>query len=39
MKITQSINPKKDVDGFHPSNIGRMVLNLPTYLPTPGILV
>ena len=40
MKITQSINPKKDVDGFHPSNIGRMVLNLPTYLPaTPaGIL-
>ena len=40
IKITQSINPKKDVDGFHPSNIGRMVLNLPTYLPaTPaGIL-
>ena len=40
MKITQSINPKKDVDGFHPLNIGRMVLNLPTYLPaTPaGIL-
>ena len=40
IKITQSINPNKDVDGFHPSNIGRMSLNLPTYLPaTPfGIL-
>ena len=40
MKVTQAINPKKDVDGFHPSNIGRMVLNLPTYIPaTPaGIL-
>ena len=39
-KVTQSIDPKKDVDGFHPSNIGRMVLNLKTYLPaTPsGIL-
>jgi methylenetetrahydrofolate dehydrogenase (NADP+)/methenyltetrahydrofolate cyclohydrolase len=40
MKVTQSINPTKDVDGFHPANIGRMALNLPTYLPaTPaGIL-
>jgi len=40
MKITQAINPQKDVDGFHPENIGRMVLNIPTYLPaTPaGIL-
>ena len=40
MKITQAINPVKDVDGFHPQNIGRMALNLPTYLPaTPaGIL-
>ena len=40
MRITQSINPAKDVDGFHPENIGRMALNLPTYLPaTPaGIL-
>lgn len=32
-KITEAIDPKKDVDGFHPQNIGRMVLNLPTYLP------
>ncbi|MAO71122.1 MAG: bifunctional methylenetetrahydrofolate dehydrogenase/methenyltetrahydrofolate cyclohydrolase FolD [Flavobacteriales bacterium] len=40
MKVTEAIDPKKDVDGFHPSNIGRMCLNLPTYLPaTPsGIL-
>lgn len=39
-KIIQSINPKKDVDGFHPMNVGRMTIGLPTYLPaTPyGIL-
>jgi methylenetetrahydrofolate dehydrogenase (NADP+)/methenyltetrahydrofolate cyclohydrolase len=40
MKVTEAVNPGKDVDGFHPENIGRMVLNLATYLPaTPaGIL-
>ena len=40
MRVTEFINPSKDVDGFHPYNIGRMALNLPTYLPaTPaGIL-
>ena len=40
MKVTEAVNPSKDVDGFHPENIGRMVLNLATYLPaTPaGIL-
>ena len=40
MKVTEAIDPKKDVDGFHPSNIGRMALNLPKYLPAPpaGIL-
>lgn len=40
MKITQAIDPKKDVDGFHPVNLGNMVLNLPGFLPaTPaGIL-
>lgn len=32
-KIIQAINVKKDVDGFHPENIGRMTLNLPCYLP------
>lgn len=33
MKITQAIDPLKDVDGFHPSNLGNMVLNLPGFLP------
>ena len=39
-KVIETIAPEKDVDGFHPSNVGRMALNLPTYLPaTPyGIL-
>lgn len=31
-KIIQKINPAKDVDGFHPVNIGKMVLGLPTYI-------
>lgn len=33
LKVIESINPQKDVDGFHPANIGRMALNLPSYLP------
>ena len=33
MKVTEAIDPKKDVDGFHPSNIGRMVLNLASIYP------
>lgn len=39
-KVTQAINPNKDVDGFHPENIGKTALNLPAFLPaTPfGIL-
>ena len=39
-KVIEAIAPEKDVDGFHPANVGRMALNLPTYLPaTPyGIL-
>ncbi len=39
-KVTEAISPNKDVDGFHPWNIGKMILNLPTFLPaTPfGIL-
>lgn len=32
-KITLAIDPKKDVDGFHPINLGNMVLNLPGFLP------
>ena len=40
MKVTETILPSKDVDGFHPENIGKMALNLPAFLPaTPaGIL-
>lgn len=40
-KVIAHIAPEKDVDGFHPANVGRMVLNQPTYLPaTPmGILL
>lgn len=39
--VTLAIDPTKDVDGFHPENVGKMALNLPTYLPaTPhGILM
>jgi methylenetetrahydrofolate dehydrogenase (NADP+) / methenyltetrahydrofolate cyclohydrolase len=39
-KVIQQIDPAKDVDGFHPVNMGRMAMNLPSYLPaTPfGIL-
>ena len=40
MKITQAIDPKKDVDGFHPVNLGNMVLNLPGFLPaTPAGII
>jgi methylenetetrahydrofolate dehydrogenase (NADP+)/methenyltetrahydrofolate cyclohydrolase len=40
-KVLLAIDPIKDVDGFHPENVGRMALGLPTYLPaTPyGILM
>ena len=39
-KVLKAINPDKDVDGFHPTNVGRMALDLPCFLPaTPyGIL-
>ena len=40
IKVTETIVPEKDVDGFHPISLGRMVLNLPTYLPaTPAGIV
>jgi len=32
-EITLAIDPKKDVDGFHPANFGRMAQGLPAYLP------
>lgn len=39
-KILMAINPDKDVDGFHPVNVGKMTLDLPTFISaTPfGIL-
>tara|TARA_B110000037_G_scaffold127364_1_gene144905 strand:- start:108 stop:989 length:882 start_codon:yes stop_codon:yes gene_type:complete len=33
VKVTLAIDPKKDVDGFHPVNFGRMAQGLPCYLP------
>ncbi|UOQ68267.1 bifunctional 5,10-methylenetetrahydrofolate dehydrogenase/5,10-methenyltetrahydrofolate cyclohydrolase [Hymenobacter volaticus] len=39
-KVIESIRPEKDVDGFHPMNIGRMVAGLPALLPaTPSGIV
>jgi len=32
-KILLAIDPKKDVDGFHPSNFGRMVLEMDAFIP------
>ena len=39
-KILMAVDPDKDVDGFHPMNVGKMALNLPTFISaTPfGIL-
>lgn len=33
MEITLAIDPAKDVDGFHPMNVGLMTIGLPAYLP------
>jgi methylenetetrahydrofolate dehydrogenase (NADP+) / methenyltetrahydrofolate cyclohydrolase len=39
-KITLAIDPRKDVDGFHPVNLGNMVLGLPGFLPaTPAGII
>ena len=40
-KVIEAIDPKKDVDGFHPSNVGRLVQGLNTFIPaTPyGVLL
>ncbi len=32
-EVLLAINPKKDVDGFHPVNIGKMVIGEPDFLP------
>lgn len=40
-KVILSIDPQKDVDGFHPMSVGRMVQGLPSFIPaTPyGIML
>lgn len=39
-KIIETIDPAKDVDGFHPINMGRMVIGLPSYISaTPAGIV
>lgn len=40
-KVTETIDHRKDVDGFHPINLGRMMRNLPCFIPaTPyGIML
>jgi methylenetetrahydrofolate dehydrogenase (NADP+)/methenyltetrahydrofolate cyclohydrolase len=40
-EVINTIDPAKDVDGFHPSNVGKMVLGQPTFIPaTPyGIML
>lgn len=39
-KILLAIDPEKDVDGFHPVNVGKMMLNLPCFLPaTPAGII
>ncbi|GAB1857062.1 tetrahydrofolate dehydrogenase/cyclohydrolase catalytic domain-containing protein [Flavobacteriaceae bacterium MHTCC 0001] len=32
-KVLMAVDPDKDVDGFHPTNVGKMALDLPTFLP------
>lgn len=31
-KVKEAVSPEKDVDGFHPENVGKMALNLPTFV-------
>ena len=39
-KIINAISLEKDVDGFHPTNIGNMTLNLPAFIPaTPAGII
>ncbi|PCI97264.1 MAG: bifunctional 5,10-methylene-tetrahydrofolate dehydrogenase/5,10-methylene-tetrahydrofolate cyclohydrolase [Flavobacteriales bacterium] len=39
-KVTEAIAPEKDVDGFHPMSLGKMLLHLPSFLPaTPAGIV
>lgn len=31
-KVIMAVHPTKDVDGFHPTNVGKLALNLPTFI-------
>lgn len=33
VKVIEAVSPEKDVDGFHPVNVGKMSLGLPTFKP------
>ena len=33
LKVTLAVDPNKDVDGFHPENVGRMSIGLDTFIP------
>lgn len=38
-KVLEAINPEKDVDGFHPINIGKLYIDEQTFVPcTPWVL-
>ena len=32
-KVIEAIDPLKDVDGFHPENLGKMTIGLPSFIP------
>ena len=39
-KVTEAITPEKDVDGFHPVSLGKMLLDIPSFLPaTPAGII
>jgi methylenetetrahydrofolate dehydrogenase (NADP+)/methenyltetrahydrofolate cyclohydrolase len=39
-KVTEAIAPEKDVDGFHPVSLGKMLLDIPSFLPaTPAGII
>ena len=39
-KVLETISPLKDVDGFHPVNMGKLVAGMPTFLPaTPAGII
>jgi methylenetetrahydrofolate dehydrogenase (NADP+)/methenyltetrahydrofolate cyclohydrolase len=39
-RVIEAIDPRKDVDGFHPANVGRLLVGLPGFLPcTPAGII